>query len=123
MDTVICRWRMCETEESSDVAGVVQELGLCYKETLGAMNGFVKELKFAKRLWREGNKSRLVKLGLTLIAFPTPVPLDDVAGLILLSAGLIQTKMKNSALYADDICESFPRIINEVNAIRQDLVL
>jgi len=123
MDTVVCCRGMCETEELSDVVGVVRELGLCYEETLGAMNGFAKELKFTKRLWREGNESRLLKIGLTLIAFPTPVPFDDIAGLILLSAGLIQTKMRNSALYADDICRSFPRIINELNAIRQDLVL
>lgn len=114
---------MCETEDLSDFTRVVRELGLCYEEVLGAMDRSVKELRSAKRLWREGDKSRLVRLGLTLLAFPTPVPFDDMVGLILLSAGLIQSKIKTLALYADDIRMSFPRIIDELNDIRQDLVL
>jgi len=63
-----------------------------------------------------------VKTGLTLIAFPLPIVIDDVLGWSFLAAGLIQRRIKNSALYLEDVNDAFPSIIKELQKIRQEIV-
>ena len=64
----------------------------------------------------------MVKIGLTLIAFPLPIVIDDVLGCTLLAGGLIQRKIKNSALYLEDIGKIFPDLIKELQEIQQEIV-
>jgi len=75
-----------------------------------------------RRLCKEYNQGNMVKIGLTLIAFPLPIVIDDVLGCAFLAGGLVQRRMKNSALYLEDIGKIFPNLVKELQEIRQELV-
>ena len=63
-----------------------------------------------------------MKIGLTLIAFPLPIVVDDVLGWSFLAAGLIQKRIKNSALYLEDLDKSLPSVLKELQEIRQEII-
>jgi hypothetical protein len=50
----------------------------------------VNEVKRTKKLWRSGNKSRLIKLGVALIVFPELAPISETVGACFVAAGMIQ---------------------------------
>ena len=70
----------------------------------------------------DGDKSRLVKIGLTLIAFPEPTPISETLGAFVLSLGIIQNKMKKSTLHIEDIYNTFQDVNKNLLRIRQELV-
>ncbi len=111
-----------EPRELKTTATVLQELGLSYQETLEVMKRFTKDLRSAKSLWRDGDKSRLVKVGLTIIAFPEPTPISETLGAFVLSLGIIQNKMKKSALHIEDIYTTFQDVNKNLLRIRQELI-
>jgi nitrogen regulatory protein PII len=108
-------------EELKNVAVMLRELGLSYEETLVAVRGVAKDSHFVGRLWREGNKGNLVKIGLALIAFPDPI-VTDVIGAILVSAGVIQAKIKRSTLHVEDVYKTFPELIKELQISKRELI-
>jgi len=110
-----------ETKELKTTAAVLQELGLSYEETIEVMKGTAKDLRPTKNLWKGGNKSRLVKIGLALIAFPDPT-ISDVVGTFILSLGIIQNKMKHSALHVEDIYNTFQDVNKNLLRIRKETV-
>jgi len=91
----------------------LNELGLSSKETAIAMRGFSDELRYAQSLWRKGGSSRLIQIGLALIAFPDPT-ITDILGSALVAAGVVQLKMKRSALHVEDVYKTFPQVIKEL---------
>jgi len=111
-----------EPRELKTTVTMLQELGLSYQETLEIMKGFTKDLRSTKSLWRDGDKSKLVKIGLTIIAFPEPTPISETLGAFILSLGLIQNRMKKSALHIEDIYNTFQDVNKSLLRIRQELV-
>ena len=111
-----------EPRKLKTTATALQELGLSYQETLEVMKGFTKDLRSTKSLWRDGDKSRLVKIGLTLIACPEPTPISETIGVFVLSLGVIQNKMKKSALHVDDIYKTFQDVNRSLLRTIQELV-
>lgn len=111
-----------EPRELKAIATVLQELGLSYEETLEVMKGVAKDLRSTKSLWRDGDKSRLVKIGLTLIAFPEPTPISETLGVFVLSLGIIQNRMKKSTLHIEDIYKTFQDVNRSLLRTRQELV-
>jgi len=109
-------------EELKSLAVVLRELGLSYEETLDVMRGVAKDLRSTRRLWKKGDKTRLTKIGLTLIAFPEPTPISETLGVVVLSLGIIQNKMRKSALHIEDIYDTFQGVIGNLQTIRQGLV-
>jgi len=109
------------TEEAKNIVDTVKELSQSYKETVDAVKGSATELQMAKSLWRERNKSKLVKLGLALIAFPDPT-ISDVVGGFLVSVGVLQARMKRSTLHIEDVYKTFPDVIKELQSIRRETV-
>jgi len=87
-----------------------------------AVKGSGDLLESIKRICKEHNQGNMVKIGLTLIAFPLPIVIDDALGWPLLVAGLIQRKIKNSALYIDDFNKILPSLVKELQEIRQEMV-
>jgi len=73
-----------------------------------------------KKLWREKNKSKLVKIGVALILFPDPT-ISDVVGTGLVAAGLLHDRIKNSGLFLEDISKTYPRLLKELQSARQSL--
>lgn len=108
-------------EELKNVAIMLRELGSSYEETLDAMRGVSRESRFVGRLWRDCDKGRLVKIGLVLIAFPEPA-VSDIVGTILLSAGVIQAKIKRSTLHIEDVYQTFPKLIKELQISKRETI-
>jgi hypothetical protein len=108
-----------ETEELKRMAAVLQELGLSYTETLEVINEMSKDINNAKKLWRDGHKSKLIKLAITLITFPEPTPISETMGAAVLVAGLIQNRIKKSTLHIEDVYKTFQDVNENILKIRQ----
>jgi len=108
-----------ETKELKKMAAVLQELGLSYTETLEVINEMAKDVNNAKKLWRDGYKSKLIKLAITLITFPEPTPISETMGAAVLVAGLIQNRVKKSTLHIEDVYKTFQDVNNDILKIRQ----
>lgn len=103
-------------------AEMVHRMRLNLKEAANGMGGVARELHPVKSCFAEGDKPKLISLGVTLILVPEPTGVSDVVGAAVVSAGLIQAKMKQSALHIEDIYSTFPRVMRDIKAIRQGLV-
>ncbi|MCW3980225.1 MAG: hypothetical protein NWF11_01990 [Candidatus Bathyarchaeota archaeon] len=84
--------------------------------------GDASTLQSIDRLCKSKNQGNLIKLGLTLIAFPLPIVIDDALGYPLLVAGLVQRRIKNSALYLEDTSSELPSLLKELQGIRQEMI-
>jgi len=110
-----------EPKELKNIAAVLQELGLSYEETLEVVKGAAKDSHYVERLSKKGDENRLVKIGLALIAFPDPT-ISDILGALLVSAGIIQAKIKRSSLHIEDIHNTFQDVTRNLPRIKQELV-
>lgn len=113
------------TQEAKEQVELLKHLVMSRKETATTMNeamhGFTNELRSTQKLWKKGNNSFLIKAGLALIAFPDPT-ISDVVGSAMVAAGLIQLKMRNSALHVEDVYKTFPKVVKELGTIKRSLV-
>jgi len=107
-----------EQKELKRMAAVLQELGLSYTETLEVINEMAKDVNSAKKLWRDGYKSKLIKIAITLITFPEPTPISETMGAAVLAAGLIQNQIKKSTLHVDDVYKTFKDVNDDILKIR-----
>jgi hypothetical protein len=112
-------------KEAENIAELLKEYGRSRNQmattAASAINGFSNELHSTQKLWKQGNKSILIKAGLAMIAFPDPT-ISDVIGAAMVAAGLIQMKMRNSALHVDDVYKTFPKVVKELGAIKSHVV-
>jgi hypothetical protein len=76
-----------------------------------------------QKLWKEGNKSRLIELGMVLIALPEPTPVSIVIGSGMVAAGAVQKGIKNQSLYMEDIPKDLKLVFREINSQRANLKL
>jgi len=105
-------------EEVESTSDTVKELNRSYVDLLYAVKGTAKELKAAKKLWRGANRSRLVKLGLTLIMFPEPTPISETIGTCLVTAGAIQKGIRSRTIYVEDVYKTFQDILKDVRTTK-----
>lgn len=116
---------MKETQQLKKTVDILRELGEDWRKNTAIVNEAVggggEVLNSIKRLCKKSNQGNMVKIGLTLIAFPLPIVIDDVLGWSFITVGLIQRKIKNSALYIEDIYNTFPRIMRELEETRQEI--
>lgn len=108
-------------DELRGAVDALRELGLTYKEALDAIQGVSEEIHSVQSLWRRKKKSKLIKLGLSLIVFPEPTPLSETIGAVVLSAGLIQNKMRKSNLHVEDVYNTFQGVIKDLQTIKHGL--
>ncbi len=106
------------TEEVESAADTVKELNRSYVDLLHAVEGTVKEVKATKKLWRDANRSRLVKLGLTLIMFPEPTPISETIGTCLVAAGAIQKGIRSRTIYVEDVYKTFQDVLKDVRTTK-----
>lgn len=62
------------------------------------------------------------KVGVKPHSFPEPSPVTEIVGATLLSAGLIQQKIRNSGLHTEDIQKTFQEVFKNLNNLREDLI-
>jgi hypothetical protein len=103
------------------MAGTLNELNKSYEELLNDMKGTIKGVETAKKLWREGNKSKLIRIGLTLIVLPEPTPISESIGTCFIAAGAIQKAIRNRAIYIEDINKTLQKTLKEVQIAKQNL--
>lgn len=117
---------MKETAELKKTVDTLLELGEDWRENMAIINDATKSdggiLTAIKRLCRKSNQGNMVKIGLTLIAFPPPIVIDDILGWSFLVAGLVQRKIKNSALYLEDLNKTFPSLVKELREIKREII-
>ncbi|NWF86718.1 hypothetical protein HXY32_02755 [Candidatus Bathyarchaeota archaeon] len=103
-----------KTEEIKTMTHALNELNESYVDLIQAMRGTIKEAKATKQLWREKNKSKLIKIGLALIAFPEPTPISETIGSVLVAAGAIQQGIRRRSLFVEDIYKTFQNTFKEI---------
>ncbi|UCH70792.1 MAG: hypothetical protein JSV29_02070 [Candidatus Bathyarchaeota archaeon] len=111
-----------EPNELKTLVDMLHELGLSYEEAANAINGVAKEARSVRHLWKKGDNSRLIKMGLYLIAFPEPTPLSETLGAAVLSAAIIQKKAGWFSLGIEDIYHTFQEVMKDLQTIRKGLL-
>jgi len=113
-------------EELETIVIALRELGLSYDETVKLMSGVTKDAKSLRSLWGKpgagGQKnSRLIKLGVSLIAFPIPtIGIKKSLGAMLITAGLVQEKIKH--IHVADVYSTFQDVNRELQKLQQKSV-
>ena len=108
-------------EQVKATTEALKELSEIYADTIGAVKTTASAAADTKKLWREGNKSRLIKIGLSLIVFPEPTPVSETIGACLIAAGAVQKGIKSRAIYMEDITKTFKNTMKDVLATNQSL--
>ena len=112
-------------EELETMVTTLRELGLSYNETTKLMSEAEKDVKSLRSLWGKpgtgGQKSsRLIKLGVSLIAFPIPtIGIKKSLGAMLIAAGLIQERMKH--LHVADVYSTFQEVSREIQKLQKSV--
>jgi hypothetical protein len=108
-------------EEAKNATKALNELSESYIDVIGAVKGTANAAESTKKLWREGNKSRLIKIGLSLIVFPEPTPISETIGACFIAAGAVQKGIKSRAIYLEDITKTFKNTLKDVMKTSQHL--
>ena len=101
-------------EQAKIVGKALNELSESYIDLLGAIKSTANTAGASKALWREGNKSRLIKIGVALVVFPEPTPISETIGACFIAAGAVQKGIQNRALYLEDITKTFKNTLRDV---------
>lgn len=109
-----------KTDEAKALAITLNELNESYIDFLQTMKESVKEVKATKKLWKNGEKSWLIKFGLALILFPDPT-ISDVLGSLLIAAGTVQEGLRRRTLHVDDIPKTFQNVMKELHSAAESI--
>ena len=113
-------------QELETIVLALRELGLTYEEMVKLMSEVTKDTKSLKPLWGKpsagGQKgSPLIKIGVSLIAFPIPtIGIKKSLGATLIAAGLIQQRMKH--LHIADVYSTFQDVNSELQKLQQNSI-
>ena len=108
-------------EQVKNTTKALNELTESYIDLLGALKGTANSAKATKKLWREGNKSRLIKIGVSLVVFPEPTPISETIGACFIAAGAVQKGIQSRAIYLEDITKTFKNTLKDVLETSQHL--
>ena len=101
-------------EQVKAATQALNELSESYIDVIGAVKSTANTAADTKKLWREGNKSRLIKIGVSLIFFPEPTPISETIGACFIAAGAVQKGIKSRAIYIEDITKTFKNTLRDV---------
>jgi len=100
---------------------VITEMNESYLDLLRATRQTTRDVHETQKLWRAGNKSKLIKIGVALILFPDPSPATEIIGGCLVAAGAVQKAIRNRALFAEDVKKTFQSTLKEISATQSSL--
>lgn len=116
---------MRDPEEAKRVLKIIQEITKDWEENSRILQNYFRDFKQVERALgrtkKPSKQSNLIKLGLTFLAFPIPIIVDDALGCSLLAAGLIQKRLRNSTLYIEDLPDLLPQLTKEIGATKQEM--
>jgi len=110
-----------KTDEVKTMVNTVREMSESYVDLLQSVKGSIKEAKSTKQLWRNGNKPRLIRIGLAFIVFPEPTPLSETIGTCLVAAGTVQKAIRSHAIYIDDVYKTFQDVFTDLWTTKYNL--
>ncbi len=111
-------------QELETIVQALRELGLTYEEMVKLMSEVTKDTKSLKGLWGKPSvemqkSSPLIKLGISLIAFPIPtIGIKKSLGATLIAAGLIQQRMRH--LHIADVYSAFHDVNRKLQRLHQN---
>jgi hypothetical protein len=108
-------------EQAKTAAKALNELNESYIDLLGAIKGTADTVEATKKLWRGGNKSRLMKIGVALIMFPEPTPISETVGACFVAAGMVQRGIRSRAIYLEDVTKTFKNTLKDVLETRNSM--
>ena len=103
-----------KAEQIKTATKALKELSEDYIDLHDAVKGTANAVGATKKLWREGNKSRLIKIGLSLVVFPEPTPISETVGACFIAAGAVQKGIQSRAIYLEDITKTFKNTLHDV---------
>lgn len=110
-----------KTEEAKTTTKALNELNESLIDLLKAMKGTTQEVEAAKKLWRNGNRSKLIKIGISLVMFPEPTPISETVGACFIAAGVIQKGIQKRAIYLEDVRKTFQTTLKEIRTTKNHL--
>lgn len=110
-----------KTEKVKAVTKAVKELSECYSDTTGTLKSVVYTVGGTEKLWRAGNKSRLIKIGVALIMFPEPTSISDCVGACFIAAGAAQKGIQKRSIFLEDVTKTFKNTLKDVLAVKDSL--
>ncbi|MEM2419840.1 MAG: hypothetical protein QXL38_02490 [Candidatus Bathyarchaeia archaeon] len=111
-----------QVKDLKALSEALKELNESYNDFLHSMRDTVRDVKNAKKVWHDGQKPWLIKLGLALIVFPEPV-VSDVLGTLLIAAGTVQEGLRRRALHVEDIPKTFKNVLRELQTVQESVNL
>jgi hypothetical protein len=108
-------------EEAKQATKTLTELVEGYKDVYDGIKGTSREAAATKKLWHEGNKSKLIKIGVACIMFPDPSPVGDIIGAGFITAGMVQKGIQKQSIYLGDIKKTFESTLKEVFSTKHNL--
>jgi len=112
-----------ETQKIRNAVKALNELSQSRKDLHGAVRDTSRDVAATKKLWREGNKSKLIKIGVACIMFPDPSPVGEIIGAGFITAGLVQKGIQKHSIYLEDIKKTFESTLRDVQSTKQSLQL
>lgn len=112
-------------EDLEKAVTALRDLGLSFEETAKLMRGVTKDTKTLRILWGKpgaggNNNSGLIKLGVSLIAFPIPtIGIKKSLGAMLIAAGLARERMKH--MHVVDVYSNLKDVNKELKKIQRSL--
>jgi hypothetical protein len=103
-----------KAQDAKVKAKSIRELGDCAKDLGCSIKDTGQSAGSTKKLWREGNKSRLISIGMAIFLIPEPTPISETVGGMIMAAGAIQQGIKNQGIYAEDITKTLRRTMREL---------
>lgn len=108
-------------EQAKTANKALNELSENYIDLIHAVKSTANSTEAAKKLWREGNKSRLIELGIALIIFPEPTAISEVIGAGFIAAGTVKKGLQCRSLYLEDVTKTFKNTMKSVLEIRNSV--
>jgi hypothetical protein len=109
-----------KNEDIKTLAAALKELNESYMDVAQIMTETTREVKATKQLWRKGNNSILIKLGLALIAFPDPT-ITDIIGTVMVAAGTVQMGIRRRTIYVEDVYKTFHDTLRDTWTIKRSV--
>lgn len=103
-----------KVEEAKTAVKALSEVTEGRRESISSIADLGKQAATTKKLFREGNKSKLMKLGVSLIVFPEPTPISAIVGGSLVVAGAVNKGIQNRAAFAEDIGKEFKKALRDL---------
>jgi hypothetical protein len=105
---------LMKPRQIKNLTEALKELNESYIDAFNTIKNTAKTAETTKKLWREGNKSRLIKIGVSLVVFPEPTPISETIGACFIAAGAVQKGIQNRSIYLEDITKTFKSAFKDV---------